>query len=200
MIFSKVLGIVFSTSLILGMDLLVHAQIDEVDLENKHHFNTKLAQNNRFAQTVEPIFGFVRLAGADEIGVTITNQDKSLACSLQTWQLIGVFRNNQIQKTKGELTFKITNKSLTSQQFVLAELLFLNDLDMPLVVSNPHRKLQGEFIKLEPPLKPKETREYTKTIWYKSNWHKVQLKTCRWLERGSDYWQIYPELKPKSKK
>lgn len=200
MMFFKALGIAFSSSLILGINSLTQLQVQALDLDNKHDLSTDSSQHQIVSQALQPTFGFRKLAGSNETGLTVTNQDQSLACSLKKWQLIGVFRDNQIQKTKGELDFKLTNNGTTSQQFILAELLFLNDLDMPLNVSNPHRRLQGNFIKLEPPLEPKETREYTSTIWYKSNWHKVQLKTCRWLERGSDYWQIYPELKPESKK
>ena len=200
MILFKDLGIFFIAGLALSTTSSAQAHTYEANWENKYNLITDLSQTNEVAQALKPIPSFRRLAGSNETGLTITNQEESLACTLKKWQLIGMFRDNQIRKTKGELTFQLTNNGTNSQKFVLAELLFLNDLETPLVVSNPHRRLQGEFIKLEPPLEPREMRDYTSTIWYKSNWHKVQLKTCRWLERGSDYWQIYPELKPKSKK
>lgn len=196
----KTLGTVFSAGLILNINSSTTAQIHETDWSDKYDLNPNLLHRNIVAQTPESIFSIIKLAGSEGSGSIIKNQDKSLACSLQKWQLIGIFSGNQIQKTKGELTFTITNHGTTNKQFVLAELIFLNDLDRPLEVFNPHRELQGEFIKLTPLLKPGETREYTSTIWYKSNWHKVELKTCRWLERSSDYWKIYPELKPKAKK
>ena len=144
----------------------------------------------------QPTVRMIRLSGSKERGETIANPEKSLACTLQEWQLIGVFRDEQIVQTKGELTFEITNNSDRKQRFALGELLFLNDQKRALTVSNPHRRLQGQFLDLKPVLEPGETRTYTENIWYESGWDEVKLKTCRWLEQGKDYWKIYPELKP----
>ena len=140
-----------------------------------------------------------RLSGSQNRGTTVRDREQSLACTLEKWQLIGIFKNGQIANTKGELTFEITNHSSKAQRFALGELLFLNDRQRALTVSNPHRQLQGQFIKFEPPLKPGETRTYTENIWYESGWDKVELKTCRWLKTGKEYWEIYPEIKPEKK-
>ena len=114
-------------------------------------------------------------------GSPVTNSDNSLSCSLTSWQLIGIFNNGRIRRTRGELVFKITNNSPESRKFVLAELLVKNDRGKTLVISNPHRELQGDVITFDPPLKPGETRTFVREIWYKSGWHEVDLKTCRWI-------------------
>lgn len=153
---------------------------------------------NLFAQNGTPIIRFERLRGSTEKGEIITNEDQSLSCSLKSWQLIGIFKDNILARTQGEWVFEITNNSSKSQTFVLPELLILDKRGNALTVSNPHRELQGEFLKFEPPIEKGETREFTRKLSYRSNWHEVKLKTCRWLEKGSEFWEIYPELKDES--
>ena len=162
---------------------------------NKSLLRTKASLPAQSLSSLVSLSGMRRLSGSRERGKTVTNTQPSLDCTLEKWQLIGVFREGQIIQTKGELVFSITNKSSKKQRFVLGELLFLNDRDRALTVSNPHRKLQGQFIDFKPPLEPDETRTHTENIWYRSGWEKVELKTCRWLKQGQEYWEIYPELK-----
>lgn len=141
---------------------------------------------------------FEKLGGSTEPGLPVNNEDNSLSCSLESWQLIGIFNDGRIRRTRGELMFEITNNGSERQKFVLAELLVKNDRGKALVISNPHRELQGELMVFEPPLEPGETREFTKKMWYTSGWHQVDLKTCRWLQKYRQYWEIYPELKEDS--
>lgn len=142
---------------------------------------------------------FKRLNGSTEPGLPVNGKNNSLSCSLKSWQLVGIFNNGRIRRTRGELVFEITNNSPESQKFLLAELLVKNDRGKTLVISNPHRELQGELMVFEPLLEPRETREFTKKIWYVSGWDRVDLKTCRWLQKYREYWEIYPELKEDSR-
>lgn len=164
--------------------------------QGESRFLTQLLSPSPITPASPKVF-IERLGGSTVSSPTITNKEKSLSCTLKSWQLIGVINNGTLAQTKGELVFSVTNNSSKAQRIVLAELLFLNDQGKAMTVYNPHRALQGEYIELESPLKPGETREVINPIWYRtgSGWHEVNLKTCRWLQSGDEYWKIYPELK-----
>lgn len=196
----KIIGCIYATGLIwsaCNFFLATSAVEYSTDKEDTDSLSTSsVIEANLFTQSEQPpLRTFGRIAGSTEKGETITNQDQSLACTLKSWQLMGIYKDNVLVKTQGELVFEITNNSSQSQTFVLPELLVLSEQGQVLTVSNPHRELQGEFIKFEPPIKKGETREFIRKLSYRSGWNEVTLKTCRWLEKGSEYFEIYPELK-----
>lgn len=130
------------------------------------------------------------IAGSKTEGKTILNADDSLACSLKSWRLIGT-------AGQGEMVFKITNRGKKSRRSVLVEVLILDQKGNDIRPINPFRKLQGESLSLEPLLQKNQTREVEFMRKHQINWHKIELKTCRWLEKNKrgEYEDIYPELK-----
>lgn len=166
----------------------------------KNGENTAVVQTPAVVKTGTPTLDISKrrveeLGGSRSEGATVSNADGSLACSLKNWSLIGVFEDDKLSTTEGEFVFKITNRGQSSQKFVLAELLISDKEGKVVTLSNPFRKLQGQRLKLNPPLKSGHTRD-VKRLWkYATGWYTVKLKTCRWLAASSQYFEIYPELK-----
>lgn len=169
-------------------------------LAQKNGENTAVVQTPQVVETGTPTPDKYKkrveeLGGSKVEGATVSNADGSLACSLKNWNLIGVFDNDRLFTTEGEFVFKITNRGRNSQKFVLAEQLILDKEGNVVTQSNPFRKLQGELLELNPPLKSGQTREVKRGWKYALHWNTVTLKTCRWLDAYSQYFEIYPELK-----
>ena len=136
-----------------------------------------------------------KIGGSTDSGDVIFNKDKSLSCGLASWELVGVFDNNQLVTTQGKFIFEITNYDSESHDWVLFELLILDDEGNVEITSNPFRDLQGEILKVQPPIKSGNTRHLSRGWKYRNGWHNVTLKSCQWANSYEDYWNKYPELK-----
>ena len=136
-----------------------------------------------------------QIGGSVNSGDIIFNENKSLSCRLKSWELLGVFNNNQLVTTQGEFVFEITNHNLKNQNWVIFELLILDKEGNVLTTSNPFRKLQGEILGISPPIEKGQSRLLVRGWKYQSGWHDVTLKSCQWVNSPDDYWEKYPELK-----
>jgi hypothetical protein len=136
-----------------------------------------------------------KIGGSSVAGKKIFNPDESLSCSLKSWELIGVFRNEQLRTTQGEFVFEIKNYAPEKRSWVIFELLILDEKGNVQTTSNPFRDLQGEIIQINPPIEQGQTKTLVRGWKYRSGWHNVTLKTCQWANSGADYFEKYPELK-----
>lgn len=136
-----------------------------------------------------------KLGGSNVTGEKLFNSDKSLSCSLKSWELIGVFVNEHLRTTQGEFVFEITNHAPKDHNWVIFELLILDEKGNVQITSNPFRDLQGESIQINPPIEQGQTRTLVRGWKYRIGWHDVTLKSCQWTNSGADYFEKYPELK-----
>jgi hypothetical protein len=135
------------------------------------------------------------LAGSEVEGLTISSADNSLACTLKSWSLMGVFDDKKMITTEGEFVFETTNRGQEDQRFILVELLAKDKQGKILKFSNPFRQLQGELLEINPPLKGDQTKEIKLMQKYVLGLHEVELKTCQYLASPDQYFEVYPELK-----
>ena len=152
----------------------------------KHNLPNKSISNNRIVK---------KIGGSTDSSDVIFNKDRSLSCSLASWELVGVFDNNQLVTTQGEFVFEIKNHGSKSQDWVIFELLILDEEGNILTTSNPFRKLQGEILEINPSIEKGQSKLLTRGWKYRQGWHKVSLKSCQWANSHDSYWKKYPELK-----
>lgn len=166
------------------LDLSNFEQIDSDKLTDIKHCSTK--NNNRRIEI---------LGASTNSGEAIFNEDRTLSCKLKSWELIGIFKGNQLITTQGEFIFEIKNLDSETHKWVLFELLILDDEGNVQITSNPFRDLQGEMLRINPPIDPKESRILNRGWKYRDGWNKVTLTSCQWANSPDDYWKKYPELR-----
>ena len=82
-----------------------------------------------------------------------------------------------------------------SHDFVLFELLIVDNKGNILTTSNPSRDLQGVILEIKPPIKKEESRILIRGWKYQQGWHNITFKSCQWANSYQDYLGKHPELK-----
>ena len=171
-----------------GSNLKIHGS----NIQNAKQSEADNSHTNFIASEIDRVVK--KISGSNIAGEKVFNSDKSLSCNLKSWELIGVFKNNLLGVTQGEFVFEITNHAPKNQNWVIFELLILDEEGNVQETSNPFRDLQGEIIKINPPIEPGQTRTLIRGWKYRTGWHDVTLKSCQWADSPAEYYEKYPEL------